>query len=98
MKPTYAELERRVQELESRLKIHSAAEKKILDRLAETWERDGPPGFMEIPALLAGIGSSTEDARKILENLVADGWVNVDESGFSAHLTPEGYDRARPVP
>jgi Mn-dependent DtxR family transcriptional regulator len=98
MKPTYAELERRVQELESRLKLHSATEEQILDRLAESWERDGPPGFMEIPALIEDIGPSPEKTREILENLVADGWVNMDESAFSAHLTPEGYSRARPTP
>jgi len=97
MKPTYAELERRVQELENQLEANSTAEERILHRLAKTWERDGPPGFMEIQILLAGIDPSTEKAQKIFGNLVADGWVNVDESGFSAHLTPEGYERARPT-
>jgi Mn-dependent DtxR family transcriptional regulator len=98
VKPTYEELEQRIRKLEARLGDRPGTAERLLDRLAETWEREGPPGFMEVAALLCGLDESTESAREILNGLVAKGWITVDESGFSAHLTPAGYAQARPRP
>ena len=102
-KPTYEELERRVRALEKEVEALSPLsdtfatrkEKNILMLLADEWEEAGPPGIMDIRDVADRLRISPEDIKEGLEPLYADGFVDMDNRGFTIFLTPEGYDRAR---
>ena len=69
-------------------------EKQVLSLLAREWQRSGPPGILDIKHISARLEVSTADVYACIKPLYADGTVDVDQSGFAAFLTPEGYDRA----
>ena len=71
-------------------------ERRLLNMLADEWEKTGPPGYVETSRIAAHLEISIADAKSVIRSLFAEGIVDTDKvDTFAAYLTPEGYELAR---
>jgi len=71
-------------------------ERRLLNILADEWEKSGPPGYVETSIIAKRMGVSTPDAKSVIRSLFVKGLVDTDKVDiFAAYLTPEGYESAR---
>ena len=71
-------------------------EKELLNLLAEEWEKNGPPGYLESTALASSLNLSVEKTKSVIHSLFVKGLVDTDRvEHYAAYLTPEGYEIAR---
>ena len=71
-------------------------EKELLNMLAEEWELNGPPGYLESSVLASRLNLSVEKTKSVIHTLFVKGLVDTDAiEHYAAYLTPEGYDFAR---
>lgn len=75
--------------------METSEEKKILDLLAKEWERNGPPGIMDIGDIVAVLPLPPVDTLAALQALFTRGLVDMNHLKTSAFLTPEGYEATR---
>lgn len=71
-------------------------EKHLLICLADEWQNNGPPGYLETSALAEKMDLSVEKTKSVIHSLFVKGLVGTDEKEhYAAYLTPEGYERAQ---
>lgn len=71
-------------------------ERRLLNLLADEWEKSGPPGYLETTRIADGLGISIADAKSIIHSLFVKGLVDTDKvDTFAAYLTAEGYELSR---
>ena len=71
-------------------------ERRLLNMLADEWEKTGPPGYVETSIIAERLRVSVADAKSVVRSLFVKGLVDTDEvDTFAAYLTPEGYELAR---
>ena len=93
---TYKDLTARVRELEEMLEDEGrAVQWEVLRHLAQTWDRDGPPGIVENRDLAEALHLGTGTVSLALKSLARLGITDRDTLGFASYLTPEGYDIAK---
>lgn len=93
---TYNELAAKVRELEEMLEDEGrAVQWEVLEYLAQTWDRDGPPGIVENRDLAETLHLGAGTVSLALKILATLGITDHDTLGFASYLTPEGYDIAK---
>ena len=70
-------------------------EKMILLLLAKEWDKNGPPGILDISDIVTALPTSSGRIPAALKNLFTRGLVDMNRLKTSAFLTPEGYDAAK---
>ena len=69
---------------------------KLLTCLAEEWQNNGPPGYLETSVLAEKMNLSVAKTKTAIHSLFVKGLVGTDEKEhYAAYLTPEGYERAQ---
>lgn len=72
----------------------TAEEHRILALLAKEWDFRGPPGIMDVSAVVAALPQAPGDTLAALEALFTRGLVDMNRLKTGAFLTPEGYAAA----
>ena len=67
---------------------------QILNLLAKEWDHKGPPGILEISAIVAALPLAPSDVLDGLKALFERGLIDMNSLKSSAFLTPEGYAAA----
>jgi hypothetical protein len=67
---------------------------RILAILTEEWNRNGPPGIMDINDIAAAAKFSRQETFAALSDLFENGLVDMNKFKTAAFLTPEGYSAA----
>ena len=67
---------------------------RILAILTEEWNRNGPPGIMDINDIVAAAHLSRKETFAALSELFENGLVDMNKFKTAAFLTPEGYSAA----
>ena len=71
-------------------------ENKLLKLLADEWDENGPPGYIETTTLAARLKMTVPQVKSAIQSLFEKGVVDTDKvDTFAAYLTPEGYELAR---
>ena len=71
-------------------------EKDMLTLLADEWDKNGPPGYVETTTIAARLKISVPQVKSAIQALFDKGVVDTDRVDiFAAYLTPRGYDLAR---
>jgi len=71
-------------------------ERRLLNILADEWEKSGPPGYLETTIIAERLKISISDAKSAIRSLFVKGLVDSDQvDTFAAYLTPQGYEEAR---
>ncbi len=71
-------------------------EEQLLTCLADEWQNNGPPGYLETSKLSEQMNLSVEKTKSVIHSLFVKGLVDTDEKEhYAAYLTPEGYERAQ---
>lgn len=71
-------------------------EKRLLSLLADEWQRNGPPGYLETGVLAQRLNLPVGETKSAIHSLFVKGLVGTDEQEhYAAYLTPEGYERAQ---
>jgi len=74
-------------------------ERRLLNILADEWEKSGPPGYLETTIIAEKLEISIADAKAAIRSLFVKGLVDSDQvDTFAAYLTPEGYEQAKTGP
>jgi Mn-dependent DtxR family transcriptional regulator len=74
----------------------SQNERRLLNILADEWQKSGPPGYVETSKIAKHLAISIADAKSTIRSLFKKGMVDTDQiDTFAAYLTPEGYELAR---
>ena len=71
------------------------AERQVLALLAKEWEYAGPPGILDISAIVAALPLAPSETLAALKHLFTDGLTDMNALKTSVFLTPEGYAAAR---
>jgi len=66
-------------------------ENQVLALLALEWDRNGPPGIMDISDIVAALPLAPGETLAALNELFKDGLIDMNRFKSSALLTPEGY-------
>lgn len=66
-------------------------ESRVLALLAKEWDFSGPPGIMDVSAVVAALPQAPSDTLEALQALFARGLVDRDRLATAVFLTPEGY-------
>jgi len=66
-------------------------ESRVLALLAQEWEFRGPPGIMDVSAVVAALPQAPSDTLESLNTLFARGLVDRNRLETAVFLTPEGY-------
>ena len=69
-------------------------ELKVLQLLAKEWDHSGPPGILDIGAIVAALDMAPSETLQALKALFECGLVDMNSLKTSAYLTPEGYEAA----
>lgn len=69
-------------------------ENKVLALLAREWDLSGPPGILDVSAVVAALPLAPSRTLAALKALFTAGLVDMNQLKTSAFLTPEGYDAA----
>lgn len=95
-KPTYETLEKRVEELETKLALYEETiQWDIIEFLVNEWDKNGPPGIRDNKELVNELKLTEAEAFEALKQLAVLGITSNDSMGFATYLTPEGYDIAK---
>jgi hypothetical protein len=70
----------------------TSAEKKLLALLAKEWDLTGPPGILDISAVVAALPLAPSETLAALKALFAQGLIDMNRLKTTAFLTPEGYE------
>ena len=71
-------------------------ERRLLNILADEWQKSGPPGYVETTIIAERLGITIPDAKSAIRSLFEKGLVDTDKvDTFAAYLTPAGYEKAR---
>jgi Mn-dependent DtxR family transcriptional regulator len=82
--------------MEENFKDLNQNERRLLNILADEWQKSGPPGYVETSKIAEHLAISIADAKSTIRSLFVKGLVDTDEvDTFAAYLTPEGYELAR---
>jgi Mn-dependent DtxR family transcriptional regulator len=82
--------------MEKNFKDFNQNERRLLNILADEWQKSGPPGYVETSKIAEHLAISIADAKSTIRSLFVKGLVDTDEvDTFAAYLTPEGYELAR---
>jgi Mn-dependent DtxR family transcriptional regulator len=82
--------------MEKNFKDFNQNERRLLNILADEWQKSGPPGYVETSKIAEHLAISIADAKSAIRSLFVKGLVDTDEvDTFAAYLTPEGYELAR---
>ena len=73
----------------------TVAENQVLALLAKEWDYSGPPGILDISAVVAALPLAPSQTLEALETLFAKGLIDMNKLKSSAFLTPGGYDTAQ---
>lgn len=66
-------------------------ESRLLALLAKEWDYRGPPGIMDVSALVAALPQAPSDTLAAVKALFTRGLVDMNRLKTSVFLTPEGY-------
>ncbi|MFO7715583.1 hypothetical protein [Desulfosarcina sp.] len=69
----------------------TAAENQVLALLAKEWDYTGPPGILDISAVVAALPLAPSETLAAVKTLFARGLIDMNKLQSSAFLTPEGY-------
>lgn len=72
-------------------------EGRILALLAKEWDHKGPPGILDVNAVVAALPLAPSDTLAALKRLFEDGLTDMNTLKTSVYLTPEGYAAAGSV-
>jgi hypothetical protein len=67
-------------------------ERKVLQLLAKEWDHSGPPGILDISAVVAAANLSPSVTLQTVKALFERGLVDMNSLKTSTYLTPEGYE------
>jgi Mn-dependent DtxR family transcriptional regulator len=82
--------------MEKNFKDFNQNERRLLNILADEWQKSGPPGYVETSKIAQHLAISIADAKSVIRSLFVKGLVDTDEvDTFAVYLTPEGYELAR---
>jgi Mn-dependent DtxR family transcriptional regulator len=82
--------------MEENFKDLNQNERRLLNILADEWQKSGPPGYVETSKIAEHLAISIADVKSAIRSLFVRGLVDTDEvDTFAAYLTPEGYELAR---
>jgi hypothetical protein len=70
------------------------AEQRVLTLLAKEWELTGPPGILDISAIVAALPLAPSETLATLKHLFTEGLTDMNALKTSVYLTPVGYDAA----
>jgi hypothetical protein len=70
----------------------TSAEKQLLALLAKEWDMTGPPGIMDISAVVAALPLAPSETLAALKALFARGLTDMNQLKTTVFLTPEGYE------
>lgn len=74
----------------------SYEEEQLLRSLADEWQNNGPPGYLETSVLAERMNLSVEKTKSVIHSLFVKGLVGTDElEHYAAYLTPEGFERTQ---
>lgn len=72
------------------------SESDLLTLLADEWDANGPPGYIETTVIAKRLKVSVPEVKSAIQSLHEKGVVDTDKVDmYAAYLTPEGYDLAR---
>jgi hypothetical protein len=69
----------------------TSAEKQLLALLAKEWEKTGPPGIMDISAVVVALPLAPTEALAAIKALFTRGLIDMNRLKTTVFLTPEGY-------
>jgi hypothetical protein len=69
----------------------TSAEKQLLALLAKEWDMTGPPGIMDISAVVAALQLAPTETLAAIKALFARGLIDMNQLKTTVFLTPEGY-------
>jgi hypothetical protein len=72
----------------------TAEERQVLALLSKEWDLKGPPGILDISAIVASLPLAPSDTLAALKALYTAGLTDMNALKTSVFLTPEGYDAA----
>ena len=68
-------------------------EDHVLKLLAKEWELTGPPGILDLSAVVAALPLAPSETLGAIKSLFEAGLVDMNAHKTSVFLTPKGYER-----
>lgn len=73
--------------------MQSSSEDQVLGLLAKEWDLTGPPGILDISAVVAALPLAPSEVLRAVKTLFESGLVDMNALKTSVWLTPEGHER-----
>ena len=74
------------------METEANANDQVMTLLAKEWDMKGPPGILDVSAIVAALPIAPSDTLAALKELFANGLIDMNQLKTSAFLTPEGYE------
>lgn len=70
-----------------------SSEAQVLQLLAKEWDFSGPPGILDVSAVVAALPLAPSEVFATIKSLFESGLIDMNALKTSVFLTPEGYER-----
>ena len=74
----------------------TSQELKVLRLLAKEWKHSGPPGILDVSAVVAALDMAPSETLAAIKTLFQNGLIDMDSLKITAFLTPEGHAITEP--